>query len=219
MELKHFYQKIHEITKIKHYKSFSFYFHGGILNWPEQTNDIDLKLVPRIRPLTIQEVNETMKELTVKLDIETVFFNEIYTWDSPLKPTLEEIDSTKPVLQAVYGKNLQELLDFNREVDSKYLYKGGVKYKPLMDLIFYKSSEWAVCGHKYNQNFKELSDEQKDRFMKEPTNDQSIELHTSGKLCKEISEYDNLVDIEIREMLQKHHSRDWNEFKEMYRRI
>lgn len=214
MEIRRLYSKLNQITELEHYSCFSFYLHGGIINWPDKAKDIDIKLVPRIKPITIQMVNKTMKELNCEMGLETVFFKRVGTWGNKFKPTLQEIDSLKPVLQAVYGKNLQELLDFNQEIDKMYLYHNNMRYKQLGNLIFYQSSEWAVCGHKYNQNFKDLPDEIKDK----PLNKDHIRLHESGELFKEVAEYRNWADIEIRELLQRPRAKDWQQFKEMYRR-
>ena len=213
MEIRRLYSKLNQITKLEHYNSFSFSFHGGILNWPEKTNDIDIKLVPQSKPITIQMVNKTMKELTVKLDLAPVFFNKVEMWDGKFRPTLQEIDTMEPVLQAVYGRNLEELLDFNQEIDKMYLYRNGVRYRKIGNLIFCKSAEWAVCGHKYNENWKELE------AKKKSSKSEMERLHQNNYLSENISKYEMVKEVEIREFLKEPIPDNWEEFKNKFRRI
>jgi len=209
MRVEELYAKLAQVKVLPYYSHFSFWFHGGILESPHSTNDIDVKIQPRTKPITLDMLQKTMLSL-INIGIEPVFFKEVQTWPGKLKPTLKEIDGLEPVFQAVYGKDINDLLEQKKD-NSMYHYRGGVTYKQIENLIFYKSSEWAICGHKYNQNWKMLSEEvRQDRREME-------RLHTEGYLHREYSKQHTLRNIEIREFFYNPMPSNWTEFRNKYR--
>lgn len=211
MTVLEFYNKLNTIKDLQHFKHFSFYFHGSIINNPDNAGDIDVKLVRRIKPVSLLMIEQTMEALG-QLDIDVVYFNDVSTWAGKYKPTLKQIDETKPVLQAVIDADLAQLEKRKRN-NKIYQYRGGVKYKKIGRLIFYKSSEWAVCGDKYNENWTLLTDVEKNDL------EHMEELHKSGWLHRETSNHEMVADIEIREFLQTPNVEFLSEIEERFKRI
>jgi len=212
MTVLEFYNKLNTIKDLQHFKHFSFYFYVSILNDPDNAPDIDIKLVRRIKPVTVSMVEETMDAL-VGLGIDVVYYKEIETWKGKYRPTLKEIDESKPVLHAVLDWNLSEL-EKMREMDKVYQYRGGgVRYKQIGRLIFCKSAEWAVCGYKYNENWKNLPEDVR------ANQKEMVRLHNNGYLPQETSNHEMVADIEIREFLQTPNVSFLAEIEQRFRRV
>ncbi len=212
MDLNSFYSIINEIRNLKYYANFHFYFHGGILNHGNKTEDIDVKIVPRSGNWAHIEIEKTLFALK-ELDIEATFMEKVYTWDKPLKPTLEEIDTLPAIRQAVIDKDITELLEFNKTLNPIYLYKGSMTYYEIGKMICYRASEWAIGGHKYNQSFKDMSPELKEWLLSNSGAKEARKYHND---LIEDSEVINIAPVELRELLERVQCNTWEEFKNQY---
>jgi len=212
MDLNKFYSTLSDVPTLDHYPRFSFYFHGGILNHGDTTEDIDVKVVPRSGNWAHIEVEETLLSLK-ELGIEATFMEKVYTWDKPLKPTLEEIDTLPGIKQAVIDKDVTELMDFNKTLNPIYLYNGGIGYYKIGKLVCYRSAEWAICGHKYNQSFKDMSPELKEWLLNHSGDNEARQYHNA---LIEDSEVINIAPVELRELLERPKVKSWDIFKEQY---
>lgn len=191
MQLNKFYSTLYEIPRAPFYDKFNFYFHGGILNWGENTTDIDVKLTPRIEPVTCNQIEETLYDLK-RLEVAGIFFKKIHTWNEKLRPNFEQIENSEAVLQAVIDRDKEKLEKGQVNIDRKYIYRGKVKYYKVRGLLFCKSPEWAVCGYKYNEGYK-------DPLATAPL--------------------PHSAPVEIREMLEFPRCKDWLEFKNRFQRL
>ena len=121
MQLNKFYSTLYEIPRAPFYDKFNFYFHGGILNWGENTTDIDVKLTPRIEPVTCNQIEETLYDLK-RLEVAGIFFKKIHTWNEKLRPNFEQIENSEAVLQAVIDMLCRPHLHLQKQLHSFVLY-------------------------------------------------------------------------------------------------
>ena len=175
MQITNFYNLLENIKALPDFEKFNVWLHGGIIDHPEDTTDLDVKISPR-KSVTVKQIERVMHLLTA-IGIEVVFMRKVGTFKGPLKPSRIVIDSDPPVLQAVYNKNLEKLITANEKMDPNYIYGGKMHYKQIGNLIFYISSEWAICGHKFNQGYKGLSEEIKKKLELDPMSKEGIRYH------------------------------------------
>jgi len=126
MEISEFYNILEKSVAFPPSNSFSFYLHGGIIDHPESTQDIDLKIVPRgWGYISIKTVEEVMKYLSSLSRIEAVMMRSINSFTPKIKPDSEAIDQFDiPILQALYNVDLRVIMKENNALNAKFIFKG-----------------------------------------------------------------------------------------------
>jgi len=204
-----FFESIWKIRELPLFPLFRVYLHGGILAHPESTTDIDLKILPRNK-FTIKQLEEFMTSLNSK-GFDATFMRKINSYQDSLKPTLSMIDDDPPVLQAVYNKDLEKLIVNNKKYDKRYIYREKIHYKQIGKLIFYMASEWAICGHKFNQQYQTVDTEDKEKLFKNPR----LNIYAKVK-ANDNTRAPNYQNIQLRDIAFLN---SWDQFKHSYLRL
>ena len=223
-----FLQILEIIPTIKNYSKFNLFFHGGILDHPTTTKDLDVKLTRRTKPLTFEEIEyfildlDTIIRRNFNVFIDIIFLKQIAQYRNPWKPTHEIIDKHDPsVLQALYAPDKRRKPGNKSAIDIKYLYKRKPrKYRVRGKLQIYISAEWAARGHKFNPSFQQLSNQLKAKMYRDP-------LSTSGRVFNNIQRMafhqpyrvPYLRNIEIRTVIKSHKKKPLSGFKDFETRF
>ena len=126
MEISEFYSILKKSVIFSLSNNFSIYLHGGIIDHPESTQDIDLKIVPRgWGSIPLKTVEEVMEYLTLLPHVEVVMMRSINSFTPKTKPDGEAIDQFDvPVLQALYNADIRMIMKENNTLNAKFIFKG-----------------------------------------------------------------------------------------------
>jgi hypothetical protein len=123
---------LEDIKGLPLFNKFFIYLHGGILDHPNTTPDIDIKVVPR-GSVSLVEVEHFMESLSLIAKVEAVFMKEINNYAPKYKPSVEEIDEhDPPTLQALYNSEALELEESTKSLNCKFVYQGRKKLEYLV---------------------------------------------------------------------------------------
>jgi hypothetical protein len=144
MQIKEFYRTLEAIKRLPLFNKFFIYLHGGILDHPKTTLDIDIKVVPR-GSVSLREVEHFMESLSLIPRVEAVFMKEINNYAPKYKPSMEEIDEhDPPILQALYNSDALELEELTKSINCTFIYQGRKKLESLV------GEKVKLLDHRYN---------------------------------------------------------------------